>query len=97
MVAVLKSSTGDRELSARWRISRDAIGPLVDEATFYRAQAVLDGRVVVAGPPQRNHLDFPLRGFVRCEICGRPLRGSWSKGRTGHYARTTTASVNAER
>jgi DNA invertase Pin-like site-specific DNA recombinase len=60
--------------------------PLVDEATFYRAQAVLDGRVVVAGPRQRNHPDFPLRGFVRCEICGRSLTGSWSKGRNGHYA-----------
>ena len=43
-------------------------------------------RVVVAGPRQRNHPDFPLRGFVRCEICGRPLTGSWSKGRNGHYA-----------
>jgi site-specific DNA recombinase len=60
--------------------------PLVDEATFYRAQAVLDGRVVVAGPRQRNHPDFPLRGFVRCEACGRPLTASWSKGRNGHYA-----------
>jgi hypothetical protein len=60
--------------------------PLVDEATFYRAQAVLDGRIVVAGPRQRNHPDFPLRGFVRCDICGRPLTGSWSKGRNGHYA-----------
>jgi site-specific DNA recombinase len=59
---------------------------LVDEATFYRAQAVLDGRVVVAGPRQRNHPDFPLRGFVRCDMCGRPLTGSWSKGRNGHYA-----------
>jgi hypothetical protein len=43
--------------------------PLVDEATFYRAQAVLDGRIVVAGPRQRNHPDFPLRGFVRCDMC----------------------------
>jgi site-specific DNA recombinase len=60
--------------------------PLVDEATFYRAQAVLDGRIVVAGPRQRNHSDFPLRGYVRCEACGRPLTGSWSKGRNGHYA-----------
>ena len=59
---------------------------LVDEATFYRAQAVLDGRVLVAGPRQRNHPDFPLRGFVRCETCGRPLTGSWSKGRNGYYA-----------
>ena len=60
--------------------------PLIDEATFYRAQAVLDGRVVVAAPRQRNHPDFPLRGFVRCETCGRPLTGSWSKGRNGRYA-----------
>ena len=60
--------------------------PLVDEATFYRAQAVLDGRVVVISPRQRNHPDFPLRAFVRCETCHRPLTGSWSKGRTDRYA-----------
>jgi Recombinase zinc beta ribbon domain len=24
--------------------------------------------------------------FVRCEACGRPLTGSWSKGRNGRYA-----------
>jgi len=47
---------------------------------------VLDGRVVVSGPRQRNRPDFPLRGFVRCEACGRPLTGSWSKGRNGRYA-----------
>ena len=28
----------------------------------------------------------PLRGFVHCETCGRPLTGSWSKGRKDHYA-----------
>jgi site-specific DNA recombinase len=66
--------------------TRGDFEPLIDEATFYRAQAVLDRRVVVAGPRQRNHPDFPLRGFVRCEACGRPLTGSWSKGRNGHYA-----------
>ncbi len=44
------------------------------------------GRIVVAGSRQRNHPDFPLRGFERCETCGRPLTGSWSKGRNGHYA-----------
>src|SRR6185503_6586026 len=60
--------------------------PKVDEATFYRAQAVRDGRVAVSGPRRRNHPDFPLRGFVRCDVCGRPLTGSWSKGRNGHYA-----------
>ena len=66
--------------------TRGDFEPLIDEATFYRVQAVLDGRVVVAGPRPRHHPDFPLRGFVRCETCGRPLTGSWSKGRNGHYA-----------
>ena len=66
--------------------ARGDFEPLIDEATFYRAQAVLDGRVQVAAPRQRNHPDFPLRGFVRCETCGRPLTGSWSKGRNGRYA-----------
>jgi site-specific DNA recombinase len=66
--------------------ARGDFEPLIDEATFYRAQAVLDGRVPVATPRQRNHPDFPLRGFVRCEACGRPLTGSWSKGRNGRYA-----------
>ena len=66
--------------------TRGDFEPLIDEPTFYRVQAVLDGRVVVAGPRPRHHPDFPLRGFVRCETCGRPLTGSWSKGRNGHYA-----------
>ena len=66
--------------------ARGDFEPLIDKATFYRVQAVLDGRVVVAGPRPRNHPDFPLRGFVRCETCGRPLTGSWSKGRNGYYA-----------
>jgi DNA invertase Pin-like site-specific DNA recombinase len=66
--------------------ARGDFEPLIDEAIFYRAQAVLDGRVPVAAARQRNHPDFPLRGFVRCEVCGRPLTGSWSKGRNGRYA-----------
>ena len=75
----------DREPGLR-RVDARRLRAAVDEATFYRAQAVLDGRVVVSGPRQRNHPDFPLRGFVRCETCGRPLTGSWSKGRNGRYA-----------
>jgi hypothetical protein len=61
--------------------------PLVSADTFYRVRAILDGRIAVTGPRPRNHPDFPLRGFVRCETCDRPLTGSWSKGRAGgHYA-----------
>lgn len=73
--------------SADYGVStRGDFEPIVDEATFYRAQAVLEGRIVVSGPRQRNRPDFPLRGFVRCDACGRPLTGSWSKGRNGRYA-----------
>lgn len=32
--------------------------PLVEEATFYRAQAVLDGRIVVAGPTSAEPAGF---------------------------------------
>jgi hypothetical protein len=59
--------------------------PIVDEVTFYRAQAVLDGCVVVSGPRLRNRRTS-RRGFVRCEACGRPLTGSWSKGGNRRYA-----------
>ncbi len=38
------------------------------------------------GQEPRNHPDFPLRGVVRCETCGSPLTGTWSRGRNGHYA-----------
>ena len=31
-------------------------------------------------------LTFPLRGYVRCETCGKPLTASWSKGRSDYYA-----------
>lgn len=57
---------------------------LVDETTFYRAQAALDGRASKAiGPRRQQHPDFPLRGFVRCAACDRPLTASWSKGKSG--------------
>jgi hypothetical protein len=53
---------------------------------FYRVQAILSGRVPTTAPRQLSHPDFPLRGFVRCESCGRGLTGSWSKGRSEYYA-----------
>lgn len=30
-----------------------------------------------------NNPDFPLRRFVQCLICGRPLTACWSKGKSG--------------
>jgi site-specific DNA recombinase len=62
---------------------RGDFDPLVSEQTFYRVQGILSGRVVAVGPHLRNHPEFPLRAFVRCEACGRGLTASWSKSRTG--------------
>jgi site-specific DNA recombinase len=59
---------------------------LISEDLFYRAQAVLSGRTPSTAPRKRAHPDFPLRGFVRCDSCGRGLSGSWSKGRSDYYA-----------
>ena len=68
------------------RGKRGDFDPLVNESTFYRVQSVLSGRTPSTAPQLRSHPDFPLRGFVRCESCGRGLTGSWSKGRREYYA-----------
>jgi site-specific DNA recombinase len=69
------------------RARRGDFDPLIREELFHRVQAVLSGRVrVIEGPRQRNRPEFPLRAFVRCGTCGRPLTGSYSKGRSDHYA-----------
>jgi site-specific DNA recombinase len=66
--------------------TRGDFEPLISEKVFYRVQAILDGRLEITAPRQRNDLDFPLRGYVRCEACGKPLTASWSKGRSDYYA-----------
>jgi site-specific DNA recombinase len=66
--------------------TRGDFEPLISEKIFYRVQAILDGRLEITAPRQRNDPDFPLRGYVRCEACGKPLTASWSKGRSDYYA-----------
>jgi hypothetical protein len=62
------------------RGKRGDFAPLISEELFCRVQAMLAGRVPSTAPRMRAHPDFPLRGFVRCNSCGRGLTGSWSKG-----------------
>ena len=66
--------------------TRGDFEPLLSEKVFYRVQAILDGRFEITAPRRRNDTDFPLRGYVRCETCGKPLTASWSKGRSDYYA-----------
>ena len=58
--------------------------PLVSFEDFQRIQDRLDGRP--KAPVKANIKDdFPLRGFVTCGCCDRPLTSCWSKGRTTKY------------
>ena len=54
---------------------------LISFETFERIQARLES---VAKSPARKDIDadFPLRGFILCDDCGRPLTACWSKSKT---------------
>jgi DNA invertase Pin-like site-specific DNA recombinase len=57
---------------------------LVDEVTWSRVQArFAAGRGEPASVHSTPRPEFPLRGFVRCESCGRALTASRSRGKTG--------------
>ncbi len=58
---------------------------LVSQETFNKVQALLSGKKVSLAPYMRNNPDFPLRLFTLCGNCGKPLTGSWNKGRTKRY------------
>jgi len=59
--------------------------PLIDRETFDRVQAILSGRRTAVVPHLRNRDDFPLRNFVRCGACQRPLTGSIVKEKYAYY------------
>ena len=64
------------------RGKRGDFEPLVSEDDLLPGSGRASGRTPSTAPQLRSHPDFPLRGFVRCESCGRGLTGSWSKGRS---------------
>src|ERR1041384_579827 len=57
--------------------TRGDFEPLVSEKIFYRVQAILAARFEVTATRQRNDPDFPLRGYVHVEVCGRPQTSKW--------------------
>lgn len=57
--------------------------PLVEQRIFDDVQAVLAGKRPRLTAYQKCHPDFPLRRFVRCGCCDRPLTGSFTLGRGG--------------
>ncbi len=58
--------------------------PLISFQTYQAIQDRLNGR---AKAPARKDLndDFPLRGFVTCAGCNKPVTACWSTGRRGKY------------
>lgn len=57
---------------------------LISLETFERIQSRLKGN---AKAPARKDIsaDFPLRGFVLCNDCGKPLTACWSQGKNQKY------------
>lgn len=59
---------------------------LIDLDTFNKVQAIFKGKRWHGTKPAHKNLDFPLRDFLTCEICGSQITGSLSTGRTKKYA-----------
>jgi site-specific DNA recombinase len=70
----------------KWDISvRGDFEPIVSEAVFNRVQALLSARGRVSRRHALDNPDYPLRRFVKCGRCGKPLTGSRSKGHSRQY------------
>lgn len=70
----------------RWGIETQGLHePLVDPVTWARVQQRLDGRYghTIQPPRLKENPEFPLRGFVRCAVCGQPMTASNSRGKMG--------------
>lgn len=58
--------------------------PLISLETHRRIQDKLDGKVRRHQRKDANP-DFPLRGFVLCPKCHKPMTAAWSKGRSKRF------------
>ena len=61
--------------------------PLVSQELFDAVQDALDGKVAAPIKHKKLNEDFPLKGFVLCTGCNKPLTAGWVKGRKEKYAR----------
>lgn len=59
--------------------------PIISRVLFSEVQKILEGRA--HNYVKKNADYWPLRGFVRCNTCNKPLTGSSPKGRNKHYPR----------
>lgn len=59
--------------------------PILSRLTLLRLEERLNAKAPVVIERADARSDFPLRGFVRCHECGRPLTGCLAKGRYARY------------
>lgn len=60
--------------------------PIITKALFDQVQDVLNNRRKKHHTTHKKlNENFPLKGFLRCPKCNKPLTGSTSKGRSKHY------------
>ena len=64
--------------SKKWGTVKGRHEAIVSEHVFRNVQLILKGKRPVIAPYQRNHPDFPLRRFLHCSECGKPLTGGGS-------------------
>jgi site-specific DNA recombinase len=71
----------------RWEMDcKGAFEPIVSKETFHLVELIFAGKRPSSNVRRRSHPDFPLRHFVSCGSCERPLTASWSGGRSKPYA-----------
>ena len=57
--------------------------PIVSEALCQQVQDVMQGKGYALHPREDNILDYPLRKFTRCTLCGVPITGSTTRKKNG--------------
>jgi site-specific DNA recombinase len=70
----------------KWEVGR-RIGhhePIINLDTFQQIQDKLNGKIKVLSRKDNNK-EFPLRGFVLCAECVKPMTASWTTGRNGKH------------
>lgn len=71
----------------KWAIAEKGdFEPLVDKELFQKVQLIIRGDRPMPLRRLRRNPEFPLKQFVRCGMCGGPLTGDWSRGRSKLYA-----------
>lgn len=55
--------------------------PLISEEQFFTVQRILQGKSRLSIVRLRNNPKFPLKGIIRCSVCGNKLTASISKGK----------------